>query len=226
MVECCWTAASSSRSRMVHSPMVIERWGPRAVAMILYTRPLSWAGLAWGINVPALTPPTPSSSSVRRVGPYVPESAPAPPLRAYTTRRTPVDFDARGLAVPERLLLLPPAAERSPNVPSNFPVSRIEAAQACESARLAVVGVRGARSSTANQSERPGGSHRAVPETLRCSSGVAVPGGQATVSAPLKRDCGGRGRCGMPPSADCGAACRLVGVRRSAAHRGDALHGE
>lgn len=26
MVECCWTAASSSLSKMVHSPMVLERW--------------------------------------------------------------------------------------------------------------------------------------------------------------------------------------------------------
>lgn len=26
IVECCWTAASSRRSKMVHSPMVISKW--------------------------------------------------------------------------------------------------------------------------------------------------------------------------------------------------------
>ncbi|KAG9330909.1 hypothetical protein JZ751_021795, partial [Albula glossodonta] len=43
MVECCWTAASRSRSRMVHSPMVIERWGPQAVAES-FILPVSSAG--------------------------------------------------------------------------------------------------------------------------------------------------------------------------------------
>lgn len=46
MVECCWTAASSSLSKMVHSPMVMERWQK------------------WGLGSDPFFPqPTPSSAS-------------------------------------------------------------------------------------------------------------------------------------------------------------------
>lgn len=40
MVECCWTAASSSLSKMVHSPMVMERWQGCQKKQDLGSRPL------------------------------------------------------------------------------------------------------------------------------------------------------------------------------------------
>ena len=40
MVECCWTAASSSLSKMVHSPMVMDKWPSSQKKRDLRGRPL------------------------------------------------------------------------------------------------------------------------------------------------------------------------------------------
>lgn len=74
MVECCWTAASSSLSKMVHSPMVMDKWPSSQKKRDFRGRPL----------VLQRTPSS-SSSSSSQDGPGVgggvtPDPRPAPAL--------------------------------------------------------------------------------------------------------------------------------------------------